>query len=79
MLLPTPTAEEITRFQKIHLEQYGSELNETDARTELTRLVQFLYLTGGHDAYRQRKGLNFAYILTCSDKLAKFAPSTNRR
>ena len=55
MHLPTPTAEEITRFQKIHLEQYGSELNETDARTELTRLVQFWYLTGGHDAYRQRK------------------------
>ena len=55
MLLPTPTAEEITRFQKIHLEQYGSELNETDARTELTRLVQFWYLIGGHNAYRQRK------------------------
>lgn len=55
MLLPTPTPEEIVRFQKIYLEQYGTELNEIEARTELTRLVQFYYLAGGHEAYRQRR------------------------
>jgi len=55
MLLPIPAQEETARFQKIHWEQYGAALSETDARTELTRLVQFFYLTGGHDAYQQRK------------------------
>ena len=54
MLLPAPTPEEIARYQKLYLDQYGAELIEIDARTELTRLVQFYYLTGGYDAYRQR-------------------------
>ena len=54
MLLPTPNPEETARFQKTCLEQYGADLSEIDARTELTRLVQFYYLTGGYDAYRQR-------------------------
>ena len=54
MLLPTPTAEETVRFQNLHMQLYGTELTGSEALTMLTRLVQFYYLTGGHDAYHQR-------------------------
>jgi len=59
MLLPTLTTQEVARFQKIYLEQYGIEQSEIEARTELTRLVQFYYLTGGDDAYRQRTASHY--------------------
>lgn len=54
MLLPTPTPDEVLRFQQLHKEQYGAELPAQEALTLLKRLVQFYYLTGGHDARRQR-------------------------
>ena len=54
MLLPTPNPEEIARFRELNKKLYGNELSEINARTELTRLVQFYYSTGGHDAYCQR-------------------------
>jgi len=54
MLLPTPTPDEVLRFQQLYKEQYGADLPAQEALTLLTRLVQFYYLTGGHDARRQR-------------------------
>ena len=54
MLLPTPNPDEVLRFQQLHREQYGADLPAHEAHTLLTRLVQFYYLTGGHDARRQR-------------------------
>lgn len=54
MLLPTPTPDEVLRFQGLYKEQYGADLPAPEALTLLTRLVQFYYLTGGHDARRQR-------------------------
>ena len=54
MLLPTPTPDEVLRFQQLYKEQYGAELPAQEALTLLTRLVQFYYLTGGHDARRKR-------------------------
>lgn len=56
MLLPTPTSEEVLRFQSIYKDQYGLDLPVREALPLLTRLVQFYYLTGGHDARRQRQG-----------------------
>ncbi len=54
MLLPTPTPDEVIRFQTLYRQQYGTELPAREALPLLTRLVQFYYLTGGHDARRQR-------------------------
>ena len=54
MLLPTPNPEEIARFRELYKKLYDTELSEINARTELSRLVQFYYLTGGYDAFRQR-------------------------
>lgn len=54
MLLPIPTPDEVLRFQTLYREQYGVDLPTREALPLLTRLVQFYYLTGGHDARRQR-------------------------
>lgn len=54
MLLPTPTPDEVLRFQALYKEQYGTDLPAREALPLLTRLVHFYYLTGGHDARRQR-------------------------
>ena len=54
MLLPTSTPEGVTRFRKTCLERYSADLSATDAQTKLTRLVQFWYLMGGHEAYKLR-------------------------
>ncbi len=54
MILPTPNAEEIARFREVHRKQHGTDLSFDEAKATLTRLVQFWYLTGGHDAYEQR-------------------------
>lgn len=54
MLLPTPTPDEVVRFQALYKEQYGMDLPGREALSLLTRLTQFYYLTGGHDARRQR-------------------------
>ncbi len=53
MLLPTPNAEEVARFQTVYKAQYGTDLSTREALPLLTRLVQFYYLTGGHDAREQ--------------------------
>ena len=54
MLLPTPNTDEVSRFQALYRQQYGVDLPAQEALCLLTRLVQFYYLTGGHDAHRQR-------------------------
>ena len=54
MILPTPNADEVLRFQTLYQEQYGINLPTREALPLLTRLVQFYYLTGGHDARSQR-------------------------
>ena len=54
MILPTPTTDEVLRFQVLYREQYGVDLPVREALPLLTRLVQFYYLTGGHDARCQR-------------------------
>ena len=54
MLLPTPTTDEVLRFQTLYREQYAIDLPMREAVPLLTRLVQFYYLSGGHDARRQR-------------------------
>ena len=54
MLLPTPTPSEVLRFQAVYKQQYGADLPAGEALVMLTRLVQFYYLTGGHDARKQR-------------------------
>ena len=54
MLLPTPTPDEVLRFQALYKEEYGTDLPAREALSLLTRLVQFYYFTGGHDARRQR-------------------------
>ncbi len=53
MLLPTPNAEDVARFQAVYKAQYGTDLSTREALPLLTRLVQFYYLTGGHDAREQ--------------------------
>lgn len=55
MLLPAPTPDEVIRFQALYKQQYGTDLPARKALPLLTRLVQFYYLTGGHDARRQRQ------------------------
>lgn len=41
MLLPTPTPDEVFRFQALYKEQYGTDLPAREALPLLTRLVQF--------------------------------------
>ena len=55
MLLPTPTPDEVFRFQALYKEQYSIDLPAHEALPLLTHLVHFYYLTGGHDARRQRR------------------------
>ena len=54
MLLPTPTTDEVLQFQTLYKELYGVDLPAQEALPLLTRLVQFYYLAGGHEARRQR-------------------------
>ena len=76
MLLPTPTPDEVIRFQAIYKEQYGQDLPAREALPLLTRLTQFYYLTGGHDARRQRLQGQRPVVSSTGD--AKRTPATRK-
>ena len=54
-LLPVPNGEEIAKFQRWYLAEKGIELPYEIARPMLTHLVQFYFLTRGHELYDHNK------------------------
>ena len=50
-LLPVPNGEDIAWFQSWYREQKGVDLPYEVARPMLTHLVQFYFLTRGHELY----------------------------
>jgi len=51
MRLPVPTDPNIREFQALFECEYGVCLDYTEARDRLTHLVQFYFLTKGHELY----------------------------
>ena len=43
--LPTPSAEEVSRFRSLFRARFGVELSEEQADDQARRLVQFVFLT----------------------------------
>ncbi len=67
MRLPVPKDDEIRKFQLLFEKQYGETIEYGEAREQLTHLVQFYFLTKGHDLFDHNnrikaKGTNAEYL-----------------
>lgn len=60
MNLPIPTDEEIEKFRVMYKKEYGIILTFEDAASKFTHVLQFYFLTKGHELTRHNQAVRKA-------------------